>query len=114
MDDRFVGYSMNGGYDVANGLLTHGGDNTTSGNECVCIKFKDYYNKNYESLVLGGRDSIDLELWGTWFAYRGNGGVRIMLTAYKGGEMVQDPTNRYNKINPTGQKVAETFLDVNL
>lgn len=104
LDNKYVGYSFHpSSISGKTGVyLQHGGDNTSSGAECVMINMKEIMNN------CGDIESFDVYVAGTWFGNRYAGYITCDMTLYKGGEM-KGPEN-YIFTNVGGKEVDKRSL----
>lgn len=99
VDENAVGWSCPGNDSaVVTSILRWGGDNTSSGAECVWISTK-YLRDNYKDVL---PPITDFMTYASWFGSRGTGKASFNLIAYKGGTMHQQG---YNFINEGGVEV---------
>lgn len=87
LDDKAVGYQMEGNTAAVNAYMEWGGENTGSGKENTVIKLsaiKDAMSEDSETMTLRG--------YATWFTSEGGGLVTMEMFAYSGGELVKDGT----------------------
>lgn len=108
LDNKYVGYSFNpSSISGKTGVyLQHGGDNTSSGAECVMINMKEIMND------CGDIESFDVYVAGTWYSKRGEGNVTCEMTLYEGGEM-KGP-EKYIFTNVGGKEVDKRSLTKNV
>lgn len=87
LDDKAVGYQMEGNTAAVNAYMEWGGENTGSGKENTVIKLsaiKDAMSEDSETMTLRG--------YATWFTSEGGGLVTMEMFAYSGGQLVKDGT----------------------
>lgn len=87
LDDKAVGYQMEGNTAAVNAYMEWGGENTGSGKENTVVKLsaiKDAMSEDSETMTLRG--------YATWFTSEGGGLVTMEMFAYSGGELVKDGT----------------------
>ena len=87
LDDKAVGYQMEGNTAEVNAYMEWGGENTGSGKENTVIKLsaiKNAMSEDSETMTLRG--------YATWFTSEGGGLVTMEMFAYSGGELVKDGT----------------------
>lgn len=87
LDDKAVGYQMEGNTAAVNAYMEWGGENTGSGKENTVIKLsaiKDAMSEDSETMALRG--------YATWFTSEGGGLVTMEMFAYSGGQLVKDGT----------------------
>ena len=87
LDNKAVGYQMEGNTAAVNAYMEWGGENTGSGKENTVIKLsaiKDAMPEDSETMTLRG--------YATWFTSEGGGLVTMEMFAYSGGELVKDGT----------------------
>lgn len=108
LDNKYVGYSFDpSSISGKTGVyLQHGGDNMSSGAECVMINMKEIMND------CGDIESFDVYVAGTWYGYRGAGYITCDMTLYEGGEM-KGPEN-YIFTNVGGKEVDKRSLKKNV
>lgn len=99
VDSNAVGWSCPGNDSaVVTSILRWGGDNTSSGAECVWMSTK-HLRDNYKDVL---PPITDFMTYASWFGSRGTGKASFNLIAYKGGTMHQQG---YNFINEGGVEV---------
>lgn len=87
LDNKAVGYQMEGNTAAVNAYMEWGGENTGSGKENTVIKLsaiKNAMSEDSETMTLRG--------YATWFTSEGGGLVTMEMFAYSGGELVKDGT----------------------
>lgn len=87
LDNKAVGYQMEGNTAAVNAYMEWGGENTGSGKENTVIKLsaiKDAMSEDSETMTLRG--------YATWFTSEGGGLVTMEMFAYSGGQLVKDGT----------------------
>lgn len=87
LDDKAVGYQMEGNTAAVNAYMEWGGENTGSGKENTVIKLSAIKNAMSEST-----ETMTLRGYATWFTSEGGGLVTMEMFAYSGGELVKDGT----------------------
>lgn len=91
--------------------IMHAGDNMHDGNECIFIDFKNICpDDELDDLIAQGISKIRVDLYGNWFRTKGDGKLDVSLMAFKGGEMIDDPSDSYNFINSGGTSVIEPIV----
>lgn len=99
VDGNAVGWDCPGNnIPAVTSLLRWGGDNRTSGNECVYIDIKELREKYMDVLP----PIVEFMTYATWFSSKGSGEASFSLIAYKGGSMEQQG---YNFINTGGEEI---------
>jgi hypothetical protein len=81
LDDDGVGYGL--GYTTTDSILTHAGDNTTSGDESFFIDINKLKTTYYSTIPT----STNIDLYGTWFDVKLTGDITIEIKSYEGGTM---------------------------
>ena len=87
LDNKAVGYQMEGNTAAVNAYMEWGGENTGSGKENTVIKLsaiKGAMSEDSETMTLRG--------YATWFTSEGGGLVTMEMFAYSGGQLVKDGT----------------------
>ena len=64
--------------------IQHGGDNTSSGDECVLINFKELCNRDW---ISSGITKLYAYSFASWYAKKKNGNCTVSMTTYKGDGM---------------------------
>lgn len=93
MNGYKVGWSWNSSYAP---YIYWGGDNTSSGAECVMLNIEAFNEAGYGEQM---PDTLMMYFDGNWFGTRGSGNVTIECTAYKGGFIVRSYQLSVNDIN---------------
>lgn len=87
LDNKAVGYQMEGNTAAVNAYMEWGGENTGSGKENTVIKLSAIKNAMSED-----SKTMTLRGYATWFTSEGGGLVTMEMFAYSGGELVKDGT----------------------
>ena len=87
LDNKAVGYQMEGNTAAVNAYMEWGGENTGSGKENTVIKLSAIKNAMSEDAT-----KMALKGYATWFTSEGGGLVTMEMFAYSGGELVKDGT----------------------
>ena len=64
--------------------IQHGGDNTSSGDECVLIYFMELCNRDW---ISSGITKLYAYSFASWYAKKKNGNCTVSMTTYKGDGM---------------------------
>ena len=88
LDHLGVGFSGKGSTSTFSGntltYIQHGGDNTSSGDECVLINFKELCNRDW---ITSGITKLYAYSFGCWYNTKKNGNCSVSMKTYKGDGM---------------------------
>lgn len=97
LDELGVGFSGIGSESLYSGntstYIQHGGDNTSSGNECVLINFKKLCDRDW---ISSGITKLYAYSFGNWYGNKKQGNCSVSMKTYKGDGMQHGTdSNRY-------------------
>ena len=117
LDHLGVGFSGKGSTSTFSGntltYIQHGGDNTSSGDECVLINFKELCNRDW---ITSGVKKLYAYSFGNWFNTKKNGNCSVSMKTYKGDGMKHGTDSNKYIFVPSGntQLVSDKTFNGNI
>ena len=117
LDELGVGFSGIGSESLYSGntstYIQHGGDNTSSGNECVLINFKKLCDRDW---ISSGVTKLYAYSFGNWYGDKIQGNCSVSMKTYKGDGMKHGTDSNKYIFVPSGntQLVSDKTFNGNI
>ena len=101
LDNDPVGFGF--GYTTTDSILTHAGDNISSGDESFLINISKLKTTYYSSIP----EKTNVDMYGTWYNSKGTGIISIVVKSYKGGIMSK---SGFTWVNTGGELTSDQTI----